>query len=278
MMDGFYLLLDDTVTSKKGHSMTRNISFTTVMYRNPEKVLEMIDSLSNILSNCDNYNIYVVNNDEIKSEKFFSSKLRTYKNTHLIEAESNRGFGAGNNLILSRIVSTYHIVINPDVQIHNINEIEKMINFMDDHEDVDLLSPKILNVDGTIQKLYKYNPTVLDLLIRFISSNVLKKRQAWYVHDGNYEEIGPIDHASGAFMFFRTSSFVSIGGFDERYFMYMEDADITRKVNSVGKAIFYPDAYVTHEWQRDSHKNIKGMMMMIFSMSKYFNKWGWRLW
>ena len=259
--------------------MSKMISFTTVMYKNPEKILEMVDSLSNVLTNYDDYTIYVVNNDDVEVGKNFLLKLEAYKNTKLIESGNNKGFGAGNNLILSRVVSTYHVVINPDVQIRDFNQLQKMINFMDNHEEVDLLSPKILNSDGTIQKLYKYNPTVLDLLIRFISPKLLKKRQAWYVHDDtNYESSGLIEHASGAFMFFRTSTFLNIGGFDERYFMYMEDADITREVNKGGKAIFYPEAYVIHEWQRESHKNIKGMTMMISSMFKYFHKWGWKLW
>ena len=115
------------------------------------------------------------------------------------------------------------------------------------------------------------------MALRFISPKIMKKRQAWFVHEETgYTKIGKIGHASGAFMFFRTKVFKEIGGFDERYFMYMEDADITREVNRISKAIYYPNASVVHEWQRDSHKKIRFMIMTITSMVKYFDKWGWK--
>ncbi|MGR8829892.1 glycosyltransferase family 2 protein [Leuconostoc citreum] len=77
-------------------------------------------------------------------------------------------------------------------------------------------------------------------------------------------------------MFFRTKSLQYVGGFDERYFLYMEDTDLTKSINQYGNAIFSPDFEVIHEWQRGNH-SLSGARLMITSMVKYFNKWGWRL-
>ena len=77
-------------------------------------------------------------------------------------------------------------------------------------------------------------------------------------------------------MLFRSSVFERIQGFDSRYFMYMEDADITREVNSVSNSIFFPEAKITHSWQRNNHRKLKYILISVKSMCLYFNKWGWK--
>ena len=82
-----------------------------------------------------------------------------------------------------------------------------------------------------------------------------------------------IENATGCFMAFRTSVLKKIGGFDKRYFMYFEDADITREVNLISRAVFYPETVVSHVWNRDSKKNYKLLAIHIHSMLKYYLKW-----
>jgi GT2 family glycosyltransferase len=251
-----------------------------VTYNNEDKIEKLIDNLENVTSNMYTFDIYVVDNgSDDDTVDLIKNKKKEFKNIELIIPIENKGFGAGNNAVIPNLSSDYHILINPDIIIKDTNQIQKMVEFMENNRDVGLLSPKILNVDGTIQKLYKHNPSVLDMALRFISPKIMTKRQLWFVHnETGYAKMGPIEHASGAFMFFRTGIFKSIQGFDERYFMYMEDADITRKVNAISSSVFFPEAMVVHEWQRDSHKKIKYTFMTISSMVKYFNKWGWKLW
>lgn len=256
------------------------LSFCTVTYNNEEQIRALIENIEKSIPHGVSTTIFVVDNKS--SDKTVETVLQcqtSFSNIKLIQPESNNGFGAGNNEVLPYLNSKYHVLVNPDISISSSEEIEKMMNYMNEHQEVGLLSPLILNSDGTIQKLYKRNPTVLDLGLRFISPNILKKRQNWYVHEeSGYNHIGEIEHASGAFMLFRTETFKKIGGFDKRYFMYMEDDDITRKVNKISKAMFFPNAKVVHVWQRKSYKKIKYTLMEIKSMVKYFNKWGWKIW
>ena len=82
-----------------------------------------------------------------------------------------------------------------------------------------------------------------------------------------------IESASGCFMVIRTSLFKNLGGFDDRYFMYFEDFDLSRSVNNVSKVRYYPEAVIYHVWGRDSKRNTKLKIVHIQSMFKYYLKW-----
>lgn len=254
------------------------VSFCTVTYNSSSKIVDFVKNIESLKSNIFNKKIYVVDSGSTDGTVAIVEELCTkYDDVSLMTPSKNGGFGFGNNYVIPSLTSDYHVVINPDVEIPSTQTIDDMVLYMEQHKEVGLLSPKIMNTDGTVQKLYKHNPSILDMALRFISPNVMKKRQSWFVHDETgYTQIGTIDHASGACMFFRTTIFKKVGGFDERYFMYMEDADITREVNQVSKAVFYPKVSVVHEWQRESHKKFKYTMYTLKSMAKYFNKWGWK--
>ncbi|MNF08833.1 hypothetical protein D3C80_2093510 [compost metagenome] len=59
--------------------------------------------------------------------------------------------------------------------------------------------------------------------------------------------------------------------------MYLEDADITRRVNQISKAVFFPEARIIHAWERGAHKSVKLAIITIKSMITYFRKWGWKM-
>jgi GT2 family glycosyltransferase len=66
-------------------------------------------------------------------------------------------------------------------------------------------------------------------------------------------------------------------GFSTGYFMYFEDADLTRRVKKAGyDVIFYPDTWVYHDWHRDNTGSIRGIARFLKSMCRYFRIWGLR--
>ena len=76
-------------------------------------------------------------------------------------------------------------------------------------------------------------------------------------------------------MFMRMSVLKSVGGFDERFFLYLEDTDLSRRIGNVAKTIYDPSVAVIHEHQKGSYKSSRLMWVHIQSAVRYFNKWGW---
>lgn len=195
----------------------------------------------------------------------------------------NYGYGSGHNkAIEAGLPSHYHMIINPDIIIAP-STIEALCSFMDSNPDIGIVSPKILNEDGTIQPLNKRHPTVFDLFARrFIPKSlqrfIQRRLDRYEMKDIGYENICDVEFVTGCFMFCRTDALKAVGGFDERYFMYLEDADLSRKIQQAGyRTVFYPHVAVTHLWERASHKKIKMTLIHIRSAIAYFNKWGWKL-
>lgn len=251
-----------------------NISLSIVLYNQTVEQIETIIKTLNDLQSRTKYNyifFLIDNNSSQKNISQFTSRLES--NYKIIELYENIGFGGGHNCVLNMLESDIHIVMNPDIIINDFDGFDKAIEYLLLHGEIGLLSPKILNTDGSIQRLTRNDPTVLDLLIRFLGPNFMKKRQKDFVHfDTGYDSIQKIENATGSFMILKTSKFKDVNGFDTRYFMYMEDSDLTR---TIGTSVFYPYFSVIHEWARENH-SIKGILRIIISMIKYFNKWGWR--
>ena len=218
--------------------------------------------------------IVFYNSTEIDIKRVFQNM----SNVHVKYLQRNDGFGAGHNSVLKDLDSDYHIIMNPDVSLNDTDGLIKAINYMNSHSDVVLLSPLVRNEnDNQIQYLNRMEPTVFDLLIRFLGPNFFSKRQSKFVKKlGGYDHIQLEENATGSFMLTKTIELKKINGFDTRFFMYFEDTDLTKRMAEEGKVIFFPYFTIVHGWKRDNH-TLKGLRPMILSMIKYFNKWGWKL-
>ncbi|MFE5324056.1 glycosyltransferase family 2 protein [Paenibacillus sp. NPDC056579] len=252
-----------------------DLSLAIVTYNNAKIIEKSVRSIIENIPTTITYILYIVDNNSLDNTLEVVKKIEG--NIKIIKLTNNNGFGSGHNKVLDLLNSKYHLVVNPDIVIESAEQIKKMFDYMENNLEVGMLSPLIVNPDLSTQYLCKYNPTVIDMLIRRISPKIFKKRQAWYVmkHTG-YDKIMNLEYASGCFMFFRTSLFIELRGFDENFFMYLEDADITRRVNQISKTIFFPEARVIHAWERGSYKNMKLAYITIQSMLIYFKKWGFR--
>jgi len=244
----------------------------------PARVEETVRSL--LSCDVDMMHLTIVDN---ASEQGYQARLKRIIPVPLIKAPSNRGFSAGHNLGLENAPdSEYYLVLNPDVVVHK-GTLGKLIDFMDGHQDVGLTSPRILNPDGSIQPLNKRLPTVLDLFLRRFSPAAMqrlkpvKRRMDHYIMaDLGYDQSYVVPYMSGCFMLFRRSILTRAGLFDDRFFMYLEDADMTRRINQISKAVYFPDAAITHYWFRGSHRSMKLAWVTVQSAFRFFNKWGWR--
>jgi GT2 family glycosyltransferase len=255
---------------------TLDLSLAIVTYNNSSIIEKTIKSILDNIPIEIKYKLYIIDNNSTDKTLELVKKMKG--NIEVLDLQINKGFGYGHNSVIDLLSSNYHAVVNPDIIIENQDQLKKMIEYMDNNKSVGMISPLIVNTDLSIQYLCKTNPTVFDMLIRRISPKLFPKRQDKYVlKETGYNQVINIDYASGCFMMFRTSIFKEIKGFDDRFFMYLEDADITRRVNQVSNAIFYPKARVIHAWERGNHKSFKLALITVESMIVYFKKWGLKL-
>lgn len=197
--------------------------------------------------------------------------------TFIQSDKGNIGFGAANNLVLSKLDSTYHVIMNPDVYFEDSLSLITLMKYLDDHPNVGMVAPQIVNEKGELQYLCRRNLTVLDLLLRFSPIKAGRKRQDRHVmKDMDYNTSFNIEFASGCFMMIRTDLFKQLGGFDERFFLYAEDADLTRRVNQTSQTVYVPEATFCHAWKRASYRDPAMTRIHLKSLWKYFRKWGFK--
>jgi GT2 family glycosyltransferase len=254
------------------------VSISIVTYNN-DKIIKKC--LQNILKNINNTDFEIIIVDNNSSDSTVSIIEKDFKNVRLIKNNRNIGFGAAHNIAIKLGEGKYHLVINPDI-IFTENTIEKLLNFMEENSDIGLVSPKIIFPDGTIQHLCKRSPCLFDLCVRrftpgFIQDLFKKRIDYFEMRETGYNKIMDVSYLSGSFMLFKRSILEEIGGFDENFYMYAEDADITQRAAEISRAVFYPYTSVIHLWERGSHKNIKLLFISLVSTAKYFNKWGWKI-
>lgn len=248
------------------------LTISIATYNNEKEILSALDSIYRNTADLD-FEIFVIDNNS--SDKTVRLIYNKYPSVKVIEQPSNNGFGRSHNYILDKINSKYHAIVNPDITF-NGNVLKKMIKYMESHEDVALLTPKILNLDGTIQRLPRKKPTLKYLLsgrLEHHSEKFKNIRDEYTMTGVEFKEPTEVDFCTGCFMLIRTDVFKDLQGFDERFFMYFEDVDLTQRAKKYGKTIVYPDAQVYHSWSRASAQRFKYLCIHISSMVKYFKKW-----
>ncbi len=150
---------------------------------------------------------------------------------------------------------------------------------MESHPQTGLVMPRVLYPNGSIQRLCKLLPTPLNLATRRFfpaEKGWLKKLNDQYeMTFSNYNKVMNVPFLSGCFMFLRNSALKETGLFDERFFMYAEDTDLSRRIHQKFDTTYYPHVDIYHTHARGSYKNFKLTWYNIRSAIQYFNKWGW---
>lgn len=190
------------------------------------------------------------------------------------ELDKNIGFGAAHNKILDNPLCKYHFVINPDITL-NGDVLSDMVDFMEQNPDIVMAMPSIKNPDGSPQYLPKEKPTFKKLFLGRLAplcKSFAKIRSEYVWQDKEISGVTDIDFCSGCFFCIRSDVFAALGGFDERFFMYLEDADLTLRAKKFGRTVIAPQFSVFHAWQRESSKKLKYLLIHISSCIKFLLK------
>ena len=241
------------------------VSASIVTYNDTNRVPATIKSITDNTKKYD-LTLYVIDNasSDGTAELIEQMGLAT-----VIKNDNNAGFGAAHNKVLDEKIGKYHFVINPDITVSS-DVISDMVDYFESNPDVVMAMPKILNFDGTEQKLPKERPTFKRLFLGRLSNKV-RANYVWA--DKDITAPVEVNFCTGCFFCIKGDVFKELGGFDKRYFMYLEDADLTLQSKAVGKVVMLPQFSVNHAWERESAKSLKYLFIHIVSCFKFLFKW-----
>lgn len=258
------------------HNPACRVTFSLVVYKQPLDELRKV--LESLLLFTQDKIIYIVDNsptDEARQLSAMSSCM-TYR--HIPE---NIGFGKAHNWAMKQAMavgSTYHFVVNPDIYFDN-DIVSPMIEWLDAHPEAGQMMPRILYPDGRVQYLPKLMPSLRRLLQRRARKFAPKWHERWMqqfemrpMRDDRVYDVG---HVTGCFSVVRVEALRKCGLYDDRFFMYFEDTDLSRRIHRHYRTVYYPLVSVYHDYGNGASKNSRLFFVFLGSLIKFFNKWGW---
>ena len=247
----------------------KHITASIVVYKENLKVLE--NAIDSFLASPLSKKLYIIDNSPSNE---FKNKIQN-DSVEYIYSNKNVGFGKGHNSILHKLTSEnkYHLILNPDVRFHP-EILEKLVLKMESNESFSMIAPRVLNSNNELLHTARRYPSLFELIFRFLG--IFKKFtiRGEYKNQNHKKSFSP-DFVQGSFMLFKTEDLLRLKGFDERYFMYMEDVDICRKIDLSGKRkLYFPATEIIHTHRKGSSKEFRLFFIHISSIIKYFIKWG----
>lgn len=200
----------------------------------------------------------------------------------LIHGQGNVGYGAGQNLAIRRSTAGFHLVLNPDVVLDE-NALLESVRFLEANPDAVMAVPRGFDGAGRYAGLAKRAPSVFVLFLRALSirpsPGPFGRRVGRYVYADRLpsDRPQPVAHASGCYMFCRTSALQAVGGFDQRYFLYFEDYDLSRRIAAHGGIVEVPTVRIHHLGGHTARRGIRRIARFLRSGVRYFNHYGWRI-
>jgi GT2 family glycosyltransferase len=205
-----------------------------------------------------------------------------YVRLRILKGHGNVGYGAGQNRALETVTSDYHLILNPDVFLEE-EAILESLRYLHAHPEVAMLVPQGFDPQNEYARLSKRHPSLLVLLLRALavrgSDGLLGRRVARYTYGGELPCNAPksVTLASGCFMLCRTDTLKKVNGFDERYFLYFEDYDLSLRLKDHGQIVELPQARITHYGGQTARRDLRRFAHFLRSGVRFFNRYGWRI-
>ncbi len=232
----------------------------------------------------DSFEVFLIDNGSVDdSVEFFTKKWG--KKVEVVDMKKNFGYHFPQNRVVERSEGEYLYFHNPDIRL-GAGDLDKMMDYMDKHPDIAALAPQLRNPDGSIQDdSFRRFMRPLDFIIKRLKPlhkfSWFKKRMTRFLMWGiDVSKIQDIEWAITGGTMMRKSHFEEVGGFDERYFLFVGDMDICRKFIVAGhRNVYFPEVQIQHGDQRLSGNGFwqslfkKTAWIHLSDLVKYFVKW-----
>ena len=233
--------------------MKKTISIVTINFNSENETHQCLSSLFEIDHSDFDIKIIVVDNGS--KEIFKLTKAEQEKDVFLIRSDINLGFSGGNNLGISKALgsgSDYVLIINNDTY-HDKNFLKELFTVLEKSKSVGAAVPKIYFAKG--HEFHKNRYKNLELgKVFWYAGGFMDFKNALSVHrgvdevdKGQYDVQETVDFATGCCILFKREVLEKVGLFDDRYFLYFEDADLSMRIIKSGFNIMYvPSAFIWH--------------------------------
>jgi len=281
------------VIASLNNRRTISLSVSIVTYNTPSQ--DLVSALGSLLTSIKTAttrglvktDLYLINNssapllDQEALNNFQEAFSAVSCELRLLQGHGNIGYGSGHNLSISPTNARYHLLMNPDVVLHE-DSLAEGISYLEAHSSVVIVAPFVSGADNHKQYLCKRYPTVFDFLLRALPAQWLKEKFShrlarFEMHELSEQQASHgVPIVSGCFMLCRADKLKQAGGFDENYFLYFEDFDLSLRMGQMGELAYLPTMKIRHFGGNSSRKGLRHILMFIRSGIRFFNTWGWR--
>lgn len=188
----------------------------------------------------------------------------------LVESPTNLGFAAANNLALRALTTPYALLLNSDTEVAP-GTVRALLDCMERHPSAGVVACRLLNTDGSLQRSCWRFPTPRRALAEALGLTRLLGRRSNY-NEWDYASERPVDFAIGACLLLRKAAIDQTGIFDERFFMYSEEMDLTLRLARRGWETWYtPACSVVHHGGASGSANTPDQF--LHARELYYEKW-----
>jgi len=224
-----------------------NLSVIIVTWNTQDIVQECLGSLREQGQSSDTEVIVVDNASSDQTPQLIQNHFPWVR---FVQNDTNLGFAGGNNIGVRLSTGKYIALVNSDVVVPK-DCLEKMIQYMEQHPDIGMLGPKMLLKDGSIGQSCMGFPSIWKWFCRAFALDRLFKSSRLFggflMTHFQYDRVSDVDVLTGWFWMVRREALDRVGLLDERFFMYGEDIDWSKRFHAAGwRVVFYPEAEAVH--------------------------------
>ncbi len=202
---------------------------------------------------------------------------KKYPWVKLIEPSENTGFAKGNNLgiKLSDKNTKYYLLLNTDALVEK-ETLKKAVEFMEGNSDCDVMGCRLKFGDGRMQPSAGFLPTPENTTYWMLGLDALTDKQVHPKTADFFQKDRQVEWVMGAFLFMKSEVVKKTKGFDETFFMYMEEVEWCKRINDTGFKIWYtPGFEITHLDKASSGFDLRKpltreMQGLVYYLKKYF--------
>lgn len=246
------------------------ISFVVVEFLSIDDIRVCVESIKDVCRNvsCE----IIVSSNSCYSIERQKELAKMFPSVKWMFNPRNGGFAYAMNQGLKKTNGKYLTIINPDVRIKT--DLDRMVQFMEDHPHIGAIAPQIVNEKGEIQDSCRPYVSIQNYIGRTIK-RIYGHKSSVLTLNMDYSKIQTVDWVIGAFIMVRNEVYYKTNGLDEYYFMYAEDLDWCTRIRKCGyEVVYFPSAQVIYEGSRSARKSAKYAKIFLRSHIHYWKKFG----